>query len=295
MERLNFRHLHYFWMVVKEGSMARASEQLALAPQTLSGQIATFEQTIGRRLFHRRGRQLQLTDHGHQVFRYADDMFKTADQLSEFLADADTKPMARLCVGISASIHKLLAYRTIAPVLESHAGIQLKCHTGGPQDLLKGLRRRELHVVITDWLPVAEPDFKWQVYNLGATPISLFAEEVLAQRLMPGFPESLDEQPFLASTLDAPYHHALMEWFRAQRIRLREVAEIDDSALLKVFGHAGLGVFAAPSVIAEEVCRQYRVRAVGEVAAVQDQLYAITHAGALHHPGVETICQQQIS
>ena len=69
--RLNYRHLHYFWLIAREGSVARASELLDLAPQTLSGQIATLEQAIGLRLFRRSGRQLVLTESGLSVFRHA--------------------------------------------------------------------------------------------------------------------------------------------------------------------------------------------------------------------------------
>ncbi|HLA33532.1 MAG TPA: LysR family transcriptional regulator, partial [Rhodocyclaceae bacterium] len=37
MAALNFKHLRYFWMVAKTGSIARAAEQLHLTPQAISG------------------------------------------------------------------------------------------------------------------------------------------------------------------------------------------------------------------------------------------------------------------
>src|SRR5690554_6933093 len=39
MEQLNVRHLYYFWVISREGSIAKASELLDLAPQTLSGKL----------------------------------------------------------------------------------------------------------------------------------------------------------------------------------------------------------------------------------------------------------------
>ena len=47
MEWLNYHHLLYFWMVAREGSIARASEQLLLAQPTLSGQIRALEKALG--------------------------------------------------------------------------------------------------------------------------------------------------------------------------------------------------------------------------------------------------------
>ena len=37
---LNYRQLHYFWVVAKTGSIVRACDQLNLTPQTISGQIS---------------------------------------------------------------------------------------------------------------------------------------------------------------------------------------------------------------------------------------------------------------
>ena len=72
---LNYRQLHYFWVVAKTGSIVRACEQLNLTPQTISGQISLFEQTYGLPLFQRVGRQLELTETGRQVLPYAEQIF----------------------------------------------------------------------------------------------------------------------------------------------------------------------------------------------------------------------------
>ena len=47
MATLNFKHLRYFWMVAKTGSIARAAEQLHLAPHSISGQLKEFEVSLG--------------------------------------------------------------------------------------------------------------------------------------------------------------------------------------------------------------------------------------------------------
>ena len=78
---LNYRQLHYFWAVAKTGSIARASEQLNLTPQTISGQISLLEQTYGLELFQRVGRQLELTETGRQTLIYAEQMFQLGNEL----------------------------------------------------------------------------------------------------------------------------------------------------------------------------------------------------------------------
>src|SRR5437870_10387803 len=75
MEWLNYHHLLYFWVVAKEGSLSRASQELRLAHPTISGQIHRLEEALGEQLFIRQGRNLVLTEVGRVAFRYADEIF----------------------------------------------------------------------------------------------------------------------------------------------------------------------------------------------------------------------------
>lgn len=82
---LNFKHLRYFWMVAKSGSIARASEQLHLTPQSISGQLSELEEALGVKLFRRAGRGLELTDTGQRLLGYAEQIFTLGDELLESL------------------------------------------------------------------------------------------------------------------------------------------------------------------------------------------------------------------
>ena len=72
MERLSYHHL-YFWMVAREGTMARAAERLLLAQSR--PRCAALEDALGEKLFERAGRRLRLTEMGRTVFGYADEIF----------------------------------------------------------------------------------------------------------------------------------------------------------------------------------------------------------------------------
>src|SRR5471032_367899 len=82
---LNYRQLHYFWVVAKTGSIVRACEQLNLTPQTISGQISLLEQTFSIALFQRVGRQLELTEAGRRALPYDEQMFQTGNELEALL------------------------------------------------------------------------------------------------------------------------------------------------------------------------------------------------------------------
>jgi LysR family transcriptional activator of nhaA len=84
---------------------------------------------------------------------------------------------------------------------------------------------------------------------------------------------------------------SLDQWFDAQNIRPELVGEFDDSALLKVFGQAGVGLFPGPSAVEQETCRQYNVQPVGRLDAVRQRFYAISVERKLKHPAVKAITQ----
>ncbi len=294
LNRLNFRHLYHFWVVAREGSMAKASQVLGLAPQTLSSQVASLESEIGGLLFRREGRGLKLTELGYSVQAHADDIFEAAEALQQLLqTPTDERPL-RLAVGISASIHKLIAWHLIEPALVLDRDVNLRCETGRTPNLLNDLKRRELDLVLTDRPPTLEPESRFHLHDLGCSPMRLFATQTLARKLKDGFPQSLNDQPFLANAVDAPYVNELMQWFAEQGVSVAIRAQVDDSALIKVLGHHGMGFFAAPDVIADEVCRQYQVESIGLVETVQDRLYAVTRGAHPQHPGVKAICQRRV-
>ena len=85
---MNFKHLHYFWVTAKAGGIVRAGEQLHTTPQTLSGQIKLLEAWLGRQLFRKSGRQLELTDEGRLALGYADQIFTLGAEMETALRQA---------------------------------------------------------------------------------------------------------------------------------------------------------------------------------------------------------------
>src|SRR6478609_11260677 len=101
---LNYRHLYYFWVVAKEGSITRAAERLDVAIQTISAQLSLLEQSLGKSLLAPQGRRLVLTEAGRLALGYADQIFLLGEQMQEVLSDTDIGKTMRLTVGISDSL-----------------------------------------------------------------------------------------------------------------------------------------------------------------------------------------------
>lgn len=291
MEWINYHHLLYFWTVAREGSIAKAGEKLRLAQPTISGQLRVLEESLGHKLFTRKGRGLALTDFGQLVYRYADEIFAIGKELTEAIKGRPSGRPVRFVVGISEVVPKLVAYRLLEPALRLHEPVRIVCREDKTERLLADLAVHDLDIVITD--APAPPAVKVRAFNhlLGECGVTFFASPDLAARLRGKFPKSLNGAPMLIPSPEAAVRHRLDQWFDENGVRPEVVGEFDDSALIKAFGQAGVGVFAAPTVIGTDVRRQYGVRAIGKAEKVRERFYAISVERRLKHPAVVAISE----
>jgi LysR family transcriptional regulator, transcriptional activator of nhaA len=289
MEWLNYHHLLYFWLAAREGGITRAAAQLKLAQPTVSAQIRALEEALGEKLFSRAGRNLVLTDVGRVVFRYAEDIFSLGRELLDTVKDRPTGHPLRLTVGVVDVMPKLVAYELLAPAFGLGSPIRVVCREGKAERLLVELAVHEIDVVLAD--RPCEPTFKVRAFNhlLGECGVTFLGTEALARTHRRRFPHSLDGAPFLLPTENTTLRRSLEQWFETHDVRPTMVSEFEDSALLMVFGQAGLGIFAAPSVIEAEIRRQFRVQRIGQTEDLQERFYAITVERRLKHPAVVAI------
>lgn len=286
---LNYKQLHYFWTVAKAGGVARASERLHLTHQTISGQIAILEDSLGLRLFRRVGRRLELTETGQLALSYADQIFQVGGELEELLRSQPAGRPFLFRVGIADVVPKAIAYHLLAPATQLPEPIRMICREDKLDNLLAELAIHRLDMVLADSPLPAQTNVKGYSHRLGDCGVNFFATPALAATQGGGFPANLDGAPMLVPGEGTAMRGGLLRWFDTQGIRPRIVGEFDDSALMKAFGGGGAGVFPAPSVIAGEVVRQYQVVDLGGTDAVQEHFYAISAERRLRHPAVVAI------
>ncbi len=289
MERLNYQHLYYFWNVAREESITRACEKLHLAQPTISGQLAVFEQAIGKKLFHKSGRKLVLTDTGRVVFHYAEEIFSLGRELNNTLKGRPTGAGLRLVVGISDALPKLAVYRLIEPAFNIPEGVQVLCYEDKADRLLAEMSLHSVDLVLSDSPLTPSGGTKAFTHLLGESSITVFGTTRLASVYRPDFPRSLTGAPFLLPTSNTALRRSLDQWFDSEGISPSIRAEIEDSALIKTFGSGGTGLFVAPTSIEAEVQRQYAVEAIGRIDTVHERFYAITMRRKLKHPAVTAI------
>lgn len=291
LNTLNYQHLLYFWVVAREGSIARATTVLHLTQPTISTQLQQLARQLGAPLFTRSGRALVLTETGQLVFRYADDMFRTGQELTEALAHGSSAGPTRLVVGISDALPKLSTWRLLQPALDHTPRSKLVCRIDKTERLVADLAVHALDLVLAD--TPAPPSLPVRAFNhlLGECGVTIFGTEALARSHRRRFPQSLDGAPFLLPTGNTAMRRSLDAWCIAHDIAPHIVAEVEDVALLQVFGQEGMGLFAAPSVVEAQIRRAYGVRVVGRLPEVRERFYAISVERQLVHPAVVALTE----
>lgn len=296
---MNYKHLHYFWTVVRTGGVLRAAEQLHLTPQTLSGQIRLLEERLGQRLLRKAGRGVEPTEAGRLVMQYADEIFGLGAELQDALrGDRAGAPAPLLRIGIADSLPKSIAYHLVEPALRGEAPPRLQCAEGKLPALLGELALRRLELVLSDVPMPGHLGVKGFTHLLGRSSTAFFAAQALlsgagttARSVRARFPGSLAALPLLLPGVDSALRPRLDAWLRQHGIAPRVAAEFDDGALMKAFGRQGRGVFAAPAVLAAEIARQYEVVVIGTAQDLMEEFYGISAQRRITHPAVAAVTQ----
>ncbi|MGH9358393.1 MAG: transcriptional activator NhaR [Terriglobia bacterium] len=290
MEWLNYHHLFYFWTVARLGSIARASEELLLAPPTISAQVSKLEESFGEKLFRRSGRRLVLTDMGQMVFRYAEEIFSLGREMTDTIKGRPTGRPLQLAVGIADVLPKAIVHRLIQPAFHLGSPVRVVCREDPPDRLLSLLAVQQLDLMLSD-APLG-PGISVRAFNhpLGDCGVGFYAASKLAKKYAKGFPGSLEGAPMLVPTESASLRADLDRWFESQGIRPSIMGEFDDFSLLRMFGAGGHGIFAAPRIMERELCQSGFSR-LGATEGVRTSFYAISVERKIKNPAVVAICE----
>ena len=284
----SYRHLYYFWVVAKEGGMAKAADRLDMAVQTVSTQVRELEKSLGYELLKPAGRGVALTEAGLAAMQQAELIFQLGEKLPDVVRDAIGAPSVRLAVGISEGLAKLAVRQLMQPVMQT-PNLRLICQEDEFEDLLGDLALHRLDVVLADRHAPSNPNLKVYSHSLGSSNLSWYAPQAWLLQARKGFPQSLAHVPVLLPTSHAAVRPRIDHWFERLAIKPNVVGEFEDSALLKTFGAAGMGVFPAAELMQTELMKRYDVKRVGECEGVQEHFFAIGADKKIRHPLVQKL------
>ena len=284
----NYKHLYYFWVVGREGGMARAATRLDMTVQTISAQVRALEKDLGYALLKPDGRGLALTDAGVAALHQADQIFQLGEALPSTVRDAVAMTALRLTVGISDGLPKLVVRKLLEPVI-AEPNLHLVCHEGELDDLLGDLALHRLDLVFSDRPAPGNKNLKLYTHPLQSSTVGWYGCKELAKAGQGRFPDCLSDLPVLLPTSHNAMRLRVDHWLQGRGLRPRIAGEFEDSALLSTFGASGMGVFPASTLVHDEMLTQFGLHMLGLCDGVQEDFYAMGADKKIRHPLVRKL------
>jgi LysR family transcriptional activator of nhaA len=295
VEWLNFHHLRYFWTVARKGGVRKAAEELHVSQPSISAQLKLLEESLGEKLFKRSGRNLVLTDIGHLVLTYADEIFSAGRELMNAVKQGPGGRALRLSVGMTDALSKFIGFQILKPAFYFSQPVHVVCRQAEIGPLVNQLQAHRLDLVLAD--EPASSSLKAKTFNhrLGRSGITFCALPQIARKLRRNFPKSLHQAPALLPSDNMGMREPLEKWFYAKGIRPRVIAEFEDAGLMKVAASAGLGFTMVHSVVDKVALEHFGLKAIAKVKECASDFYAITIERRLKHPVVAAITEHAYS
>ncbi len=274
INQLNFRHLFYFWRVAREGSLTQAAQQIHTSQSALSTQIKQLESRMGKPLFDRHGRQLELTATGQQVFAYADNIFGLGEQMLGWLEGRD-KDTVHVRVGSVSTMSRNFQANWLRPLFSDPA-VVLSVDSDSLEALVDRLLRHRLDVVLANQPIPSDPSRPVSSRFLGSQVISLVGRADRWAGATLRVPQDLDAvEMAMPST-----RHSVRAQFDAlcfsAGIQPKLRAEIDDMTMLRLVARDSGWITVLPEVVVQDELHSGELVHVGQSSQLSEHFYAIT-------------------
>lgn len=272
---LNYHHLYYFFVIANEGSISAAADKLKLGQPTLSAQLKQFEETIGVPLFERHHKRLELNESGRMVQQYAAEIFRMGSEMLEVVQDGlPSRQRTHVAIGALDSVPKHVTLE-LARLALARNDCSISILEGRPGELLTELQSHKIDLIASNFEPSLLEGKGLYSRRVGRSPVLICGSKKF-QKLSRGFPKSIHQQPFVLPTGHSKLRHDFDHYLRLSGIQVDMVAETEDTALQQLMGVQGLGLVVMPMTAVDELVRSRDLFKVGEVDAVQEEVYLVS-------------------
>lgn len=274
LRRLNFRHLHYFWVVAQEQHLTRAAERLHVSQSAVSTQVRQLEDELGHALFIREGRSLRLTEVGALVLGYADGIFNLGAELMETVRAGDRQDLPVLRVGAVATLSRNFQQNLLRPVIGDER-LHLVIESASPDELLQRLRVHKLDLILSNRPVTADEQLPLSCRRLARQTVCLVGPPRPDSASF-RWPDDLPDTPLLLPGVSSEIRSQFDLKCEELGVQPRVSAEVDDMAMLRLLARDSGSVAMVPEVVVQDELRQGQLQKYCEVPGVHENFYAIT-------------------
>ncbi len=148
--------LRTFVAIAERHSMLAAATEVRRSQAAVTQQMQRLAEQLGRPLFERSGRGVQLTPDGQKLLVYARRMLSLHDEMVSALSGLS--PTGQIRLGAPHDVTESILPVLLTQLAQRYPNLQIAIHTGRSPDLLKDLRKGELDLAIA--IAIDETDLR---------------------------------------------------------------------------------------------------------------------------------------
>lgn len=292
MQDLNYHHLQYFWLVAKHGNLTAVARQLHVSQSVISTQIRLLEDKLGNELFERRGRKLVLTETGHVVFSYAEEIFARGNELVETLRQGRNQHKAILRIGAVATLSRNFQEQFLGPLLARN-DVRFVLHAGSWNELIAQLTTHSIDCVLANRPPQGSVGTKWLSHILARQPLSLVGPP--RDTTVPfSFPRDLLNLSLLLPGAESDIRVGFDLLCERYQVRANLLAEVDDMAMLRVLARSTHACAVVPAVVVRDELRSGLLEEYCKLPDLYETFYCIMVKRSFQHPLLRLLVERNI-
>lgn len=149
---INLSHFYYFHLTAKYGGVTKAAEVLKIAQPSLSSQIKVFEASLGKKLFRKNGRKLELTPEGVIAYSFSKKIFEIVEEFEKYNTNNLSENSIRSRIGVAREVERPFVAEVLSRILKKHKEkkTNLLMTTGNHSELMKQMLANEIDVLVTN-------------------------------------------------------------------------------------------------------------------------------------------------
>ncbi|MDR3399743.1 MAG: LysR family transcriptional regulator [Pandoraea sp.] len=133
-----FSDLRFFSLLMKEGSMAAAAQQMGITPPAVSRRLAQMEHRLGVRLLHRTTRRISLTPEGEMYLLDGARILGDLEALERTVAGAQSSPRGLLKLAATLGFGRTHIAPAISAFAHAYPEVEVQLHlTDRPVNLVE--------------------------------------------------------------------------------------------------------------------------------------------------------------
>jgi LysR family transcriptional activator of nhaA len=272
MQKLNYNHLYYFWVIANEGNLVRAAKILLVSQSALSTQLRKLEHHLDTELFDREGRALKLTEAGQVTLEYANKIFSLGNELSSVLRH-NKKSKKTFKVGIVSSLSRNFVENFIRPLL-AHQNIELVIDSGNQSELLNKLAKYQLDIILSNQKPILGANNPFRTKEIAKQQLSIIGKPLIDKREF-NINMDLASYPLLLPCHGTEVRAMFDAYCEENKLHYEIMAEINDMPALRLLIRNSEYIALMPKVVVQDEIKNASLQEYCKIPGLFEHFYAV--------------------